>query len=648
MTDKKKRFAVGIGAIGLLAAIWFALLPAGIMMGDDLRMVYDAQHGGYGSSVASALFSAKFNIYRPVLFLIFTLIVPIFGSNFALYQVLNVIVELCSTLLIAVIAYRLSRSSTLVSLSIGFAFAFSRLAYYAIGQVFGLMEGLALLLTLLLVLDVIEAYRHRRSERLLRGALWFGIALFVDERYVVVAPFVFFAMLFFFESRTERRVWLFCSVPVAFVLLNVAIKTFALHSHFLTATGQPIVFHSDTMARFLMSGFLNVIGFNVGPAYLSGADINDVGLPGYFVGLLVAIPFVVAAVALARVLVPANPAERRVPQTCVSLWALLFVPLLLSASLNFRQELRWLYGPYAVALMGLAAAAGYFATRRAFVNLCSICLVVGTLGSALLYRMYVGNVYFVYSESIAEQVDRIAAQRPSNPVIILTHGDTTLQGWTFMGQEFFDEFGLARGNVTYLNTPADIAKLAFPPTPPPTVIDVQGTSVAELEATGIRSASKSGGQGQLLSFINAYPNGVINSLAPASTPTGRGVFINTWTSPAGPVPSLTVLATYRYLYSRLPIRAHERLTFTIAAPYAMGSGSHAFVDVKAGSTVSRIYDEDLPPASDTGPVWQQQSIGLDKYAGKIVSIVFGTDVRDKNPVAAWAAFGTPSLVVGGR
>jgi hypothetical protein len=644
VTTKRTALISGVGIVAILALAWFATFPRGILMGDDLRLVYDIQHGGYGSSPLNAVSTAEFNTYRPLLMLIFWAVTHVFGHHFALYEALNALVEIASTVVIAIIAYRLSRQDVVVALGVAIAFAFSRLSYYAIGQLFGLMEGLGLFLTLLLVLEFIEAERTRDGRRVMRAAILFGIAIFIDERYVVVAPFVVCAALWFYRERLTARSFVYAALPIVFLALNIAVKTFVLHAHFLTGTGHPLVFDAATIVAFFESGLWNVIGYNVGPAYLSGQDVADTGSWGYVWGTLLALPFIGGIVALVRAFSGERSAFSRGVYVPMLLWLVLFVPLLLSASVNTRQEFRWIYGPFAIALVGLSGIAGCISNRPAWVRAGAACLVAGTIASALLYRTSAGNIYFYYSDTIAENVARLVTPHPTEPVVIVSHGEPTIEQWVFMGREFFDEYGLVHGGVTFLNAASDLAKLALPPGVHPTVLDVTGGAVSELDASAFLAVAKTNGVAPLRSFITTFGTGTINSLAPVATPTGHGVFVNTWPSQSGPRLGLTVVATYRYRFSNIPIAPHETLNFFSAAPYAIGKGSRAFVDVVNGAKTTRLYAEDLAPATPSGPIWSQHAVSLDSFSGKRISIVFGADVRDGDPTAAWAVFGTPELV----
>jgi len=176
----------------------------------------------------------------------------------------------------------------------------------------------------------------------------------------------------------------------------------------------------------------------------------------------------------------------------------------------------------------------------------------------------------------------------------------------------------------------------------PTIIDIHGASVVDLAAASLQGETPFGAT--VFSFTSGYDRGSINSLAPASTPNGRGAFLTSWPSTGGPIPSLTVLATYKYLFRNVRVEPDEAIVFRVADPYPIGVGVRAFVDVLLDGKKYRMYDELLSPAPASGPRWEQQNIDLRNFAGKSVSIDFGADVRENNPTAAWVAFGSPALV----
>jgi len=139
------------------------------------------------------------------------------------------------------------------------------------------------------------------------------------------------------------------------------------------------------------------------------------------------------------------------------------------------------------------------------------------------------------------------------------------------------------------------------------------------------------------SFVDHYSEGKINSEAEASTPTKRGALLLRTNVNGTKLDSLTVLSTYRYSFSLKADRGTV-LAFTAAKPFEIGIAARGFVDVNDGSKTDRVFVMDLPPANADGPQWHPFTKPLDRYAGKNVTITFGTDVVDGNATATWVSF----------
>ena len=427
--------------------------------------------------------------YRPLLALIFSLIIPLFGTNFFLYQTLNTVVEIGCAIVMGAIAYRLSRGNIIVAVCCILAFIFSRFAYYSIGQVFGLMEGLGLFLTLLLVADVESVFRKNEPVLFARAALWFGLCLFVDERYVVTLPFLLLAVLLYSPRLEPRQSSAFCAIPIAIVALNIAIRTFFFRYYLVEVSGGPLILNMASITDFALSGLLNVVGFNIGPVVFSAEDLSSAGPIGYLLGFLVAIPFGVAALEFALGSLWSDGVSTRMRSMLLGLT--LFVSLLISACISTRQEFRWLYAPYAIALLGFAGATGYFPDHRRALTVCSGLLVASTIASAIFYRTYIGNIYFFGAERIANGVAAIVEKRPGDPVVLLTHHDDSIEQWDFMSDMFFDEFGVAQGRLFYLDDISELANLGLPLTwPSPTVVDIQGLAIDAIDARATKAATR--------------------------------------------------------------------------------------------------------------------------------------------------------------
>jgi hypothetical protein len=637
-TARTSRDAViACAVLVVLGIAWFATLPAGILVGDDLYLVHNAQHGGYASSPLASLVQPAADKYRPILTLLFSLLIPMFGSDFRGYEAVNLLVDVGNSVLVLLIAWHLSRGSRIVSLSASIAFLISRFAYYAVMQVFGLMEGLALGLMLLVVYEAVRAYETRQISRFNRALIWFALAVFTDERYVVVVVFLLACIaLYPGVEASGRRALVLAGAAVAIVVANFALKTFVLHSQFFMGTaGQRLEFDPASIATFFAAGFLNVVGFNIGSVYLAGRAASD-GPLGLLFGALFSAGVFIAAIAYFRRL----PRSDWLP---VALAAALFLPVLLSASIAVRQDPRWLYAPFAVFLLVLAGAAGTIGHGKR-TNAVALSMVAVCVLSAVYYRSSINSIYFFYSMAFARSVYDTLVHDPPETVVFQTHGQEEVQQWIFAKGAFFDEYRL-NDAVRYVDKLDSGAEAALPSSPLK-VFDVRGPDVADITPT-VRRPQGPGRPAESLrtSLADEFPHGTINSHRRVTTPTGEGAFIMDWPSQGGPLRSLTVLAGFRYEFARLQIRSGDALLFSAADPYTEGGGTHAFVEASTDGKRIEIFHSDFKPASATSdPAWQAYDISLARFAGKTVSLTFGVDALTGDQTAAWLAFANPRIV----
>lgn len=616
------------GLVAIVALVWFFTIPHVILMGDDVVLVYSVLHGQYASNLEQALTTVGVDKYRPVLNVVFAVIIPLFRAHAAAYETLNVLLELANTALLARIVWLLSRRHAALTVAAAIGFVVCRFAYYNVVQVIGVMEGMGILFTLLTVLDAIRAYRENRLWPLARCVLWYALVTFTDERYLVLGLFVVLCVVLHPRMRFERRVsGLLGAGAVGVLVLNVGLKALVFHSAPLTGTGGRAISASSTIPYFMWTGLQNVLGFNAGPDYLSGKDVAALGFEGYALGALVAIPALVVFGAYA---VAAWRERSLFAARAAVLFAALFVPLLLSSAITIRQEFRWLYVPEAVLFIALAAAAPRARLRRFGPLLAIVAFSASALG-AVFYRPFLENVFFMNAMSIASDVHDEIVRAGAAPVAVADHGNASLSNWIFMNGEFFALYGFDANGVQLVAEPADVRRAGTK------IISIVGDHAITVERPVPPIA---GFRNTVRSFIDTFAQGKLNSRRPVDTPTKTGALLLPWRSGAQTVMTLTVVASYRYTYT-VPVRAHEALAFYATRPYPNGSPTHAFVTVAARGRHDTVYDQMLQPLPTI--VWDKRIIDLSRYAGSNAQVTFGADApTDQN--AAWIAFAYPSVV----
>jgi len=613
---------------------WVLRMPRTVLMGDDLSLVVALAHVKWPDALGYVLTNNGANKYRPVLTLIFTLIVPAFGAKQYLYIALNAVVEIAAALTLSVIALRLTCRNAVLAALAGSAFIVSRFSYYNFLQIPGLMESVTLLLMLLAVRSVVIAYQDDRP-RALWATVWIGLlAIFTDERYFAIVPFLVAAPLLHPSRRAHAREMLLLALSnCAGLAVYALIKTFIFRTTVATGTGgNELHPQASGVLLFLRTAVANMLGFNAGDPYYSGRDLSDLGLRAYVIGALVCVPLLVVAGFYVYDLI-----RRRAALVPLILGLVLFVPLLLTTTVTVRQEFRWLYGPFALVVLGLVAAHGRRRARSLTAALTAFALLA-SIGGAIYYRQFVSNVFFIHGMVVAGAVRDAMLRDPSGRVVLATHYDSSFQGWVFQNGAFFTAEGLDISRLRFVNEVEEAADEAGRVT----ILSAQMTE-AGAERVDIPRVQVVPFANVRLSFESQFRKGVINSSRAMRTPGGRGVFLFPYPGEPAKMSSLTVLPNFRYTFRNVTIAANEQLVFYVAQPIASGAPSRAFVSI-TGRAGSRDVFSGVVEPSVSEPAWRRIVIPLAAYAGQRVEVTFGADPTNTD-TSAWVAFVEPSLVV---
>ena len=251
------------------------------------------------------------------------------------------------------IGRRLSRAK-----GIGFLcasmFLISRMAYYQIGQVLGLMETMALWMAIL-VLWYLFRYLNEKDSPVcfyISFLLYFGVC-FVHERYMALFPLLLLVLLF----KKSRKLWEWGAGLASFLLVQI-IRAFTIGSILPAGTGGTQVADtfslSDTF-KYALSQIAYVFGINAGPEHLNGCPWGQSPLAVKGLVLLADAAIAVIVLAFAAKLVREKRKEYRVRMLKNSALFILFTGLCIaSSSVTIRVEMRWVYVSLVSALLFLA------------------------------------------------------------------------------------------------------------------------------------------------------------------------------------------------------------------------------------------------------------------------------------------------------
>jgi hypothetical protein len=422
----------------LAIGAWFDTSQFHVFAGDDLRSFTAAKRGAGG--VNQMMIS--FYKFRPVTALLFGGVARWTNCDFRAVVSTGLMLHTINGLLFFYLLYYRIRLPLVISFGITVVAVFNRFATYLFMQDTALIEGLAIAVFLVLLIVSLSFIQQPTIGRALRLAALFTIIIYTYEQYLVLAlPLL---LLGIFRFRVDRKSAVILSVGVILsVLSNFLIKTFVLRTPILIGTATvPIGFNPIQICLFLLSGTLNLVGINRGPAYLSLEDFPD--SPAWIKVISL------AAAALSFLLVfgaitgamSAKSSERKPALIRLSFYGSMISVLLLSASITFRQQYSWLYPSYLAFLAFLGSAVMVTRARRASVQLALTCLVFLSLPR----EIYLARRH---SQFFAFQADQIASNLFTTlhhisgigaTDVVLIRGDVPGKSWVFMENRFFSRY----------------------------------------------------------------------------------------------------------------------------------------------------------------------------------------------------------------
>ncbi len=399
----RRNGAVAVFALLVLAlinALWFNSFNYHTIMGDDLYgWAFYTQH----PSFHDLFLTASGGKYRPVVSAVQYVLFHQFSADYQAWVGFNVALNFLIVCVLFVLLRRVTRNDNVIAFLGALLYVTCRFSYYNILQINGVLEALSILFLLVIMYLAVE-YMARDSRWIGYGlAVLYLVITLTHERFIVLFPFLVLLVVFKTGVRRRRKgllLGLFCLPP----MLNVVLKLFVFDTSFLMGTGgQALGFDPIGILKFMTKGFVNMFWINWGPDYLSGITFSEMGTRARVLTVLIAV-FLVAVLALAalRVLRIEDSGQRRAEIKGFVLWLVLFLSVLLAASITIRQEYRWLYAPFVVCLVYFCYQFARLPGRAVlkYVSLAVLCLMAVTADS--YFKHHEGSVFFCYGESVAD------------------------------------------------------------------------------------------------------------------------------------------------------------------------------------------------------------------------------------------------------
>lgn len=275
------------------------------------------------------------------------------GAHVEWFVPINILLNVGVAFTLYRMARRFSRSMYVGALC-GIAFLASRMAYYQIGQLYGLMETMALWMALgilYLLCGYLNEHDGREDRRFgLACLLYFGIC-FVHERYMVLLPLFF--MVLAFRKVKNWKLWL---APVGTFVVIQAIRLVTIGGLAPAGTGGTDVADTFSIGQSIQYGFSQIaylFGINAGPEHLNGQNFRQAPLG---IMLLIAVAdLMLVGMVIAFVVKFIQSSRKRLRYLWTCLLFLCFIGgCIACSSVTIRVEMRWVYVSYAAALLFLA------------------------------------------------------------------------------------------------------------------------------------------------------------------------------------------------------------------------------------------------------------------------------------------------------
>ena len=273
-------------------------------------------------------------------------------NHTGLFVPINILLNAALSWMLYSIGRRLAASKG-VGFLCGAMFLISRMAYYQIGQVLGLMETMALWMAVLILWYLYRYLNEEGQQRryFIACGLYFGVC-FVHERYMALIPLFLLALLL----KRSRKLWEWLAPVISFLAVQL-IRALTIGSVLPAGTGGTQVadtFSISRSIRFALSQAAYVFGINAGPEHLNGLPWSE--SPWLIRGLVILADLMVAALVVGLLirLVKSGKDVRRFLLKNIALFLGFIAMCIASSSVTIRVEMRWVYVSLAAALLFMA------------------------------------------------------------------------------------------------------------------------------------------------------------------------------------------------------------------------------------------------------------------------------------------------------
>lgn len=416
--------------IGLFVGVLILIIGYYLVISQDVysgeRALYRDDLGTYqvigdeSKTFSQRILDTTANKTRYVFNFILIVFFKIVGTNFeridTLLFIWNVLLSVIFFLLLWwLIDSKENKKDIFLSLGGTLAFSSSRFSYYTMSEVLGIMEGLALLLTVAFLILLIKDNYQFGQKYWIANVLCL-VNMYVHERYFVlwgvVLAYIILAKMVNREKRISSKVLIaFSAIAIFFIQ-----RYFVLGNRVLDGTSG-----TDIVDTFSIKTFITHVVYQMGyllgvnapnNAYLNGIAPTDVSCSIYILTIVIIFSWMLIFILFVHALRCKQLVFRE--EICkLTLGIAIIGALIVASSVTIRVEMRWLYASYAIfiSLMTYMASRiiyGEYKKQKVGYALWVVAIFC-ILGQEQYYRDNWRNLYYwgdrELSSSLVENID---------------------------------------------------------------------------------------------------------------------------------------------------------------------------------------------------------------------------------------------------
>lgn len=342
------------------------------------------------------IFSTGANKFRPVFLSVFFVLLSLIGNKIWLFGVFNLMFNFLIAVVLFFLFRKISKNIT-TPICLSFAFIFSRFAYYDITQALGLMESMALLLSIVVIYLLWCYLNTEKIKYFWMSLILFTTLIFTHERFITILGVYFVLFLLLGLKKKNILLFLLSTIPVIFSFI---LKIFVLQIRALDGTGGTNILQTFNIFSFLqnfLSGWFYLFGINAGPTYLNG--ISSEGVPQN-INTLISTGNICLLLITAFFIILVLKNKKKLSRKYISNFLLFFSFIfftLIAGSITFRLEMRWLYVPFVGLLFLLSYIFRVVLKQNIFSKVCLFLIVLWLImfvQTEMFYRSYYKNLYY--------------------------------------------------------------------------------------------------------------------------------------------------------------------------------------------------------------------------------------------------------------